>query len=138
VVWIVDCSFASALFLPDEKSEHVAGFFKGLDEKDILFVPSLWWYELSNVLSVSVTRRRLVHSNVVTIISLLRGLPFETDSISGPEYVRELFELSGMYGISSYDAAYLELSLRKNGALATIDDELSGASVNAGIPIYRF
>ncbi|RMD97649.1 MAG: hypothetical protein D6814_09080 [Calditrichaeota bacterium] len=44
--WVVDCSFAAALFLPDETSGRVRDFFSGLSEEDELVVPALWRYEL--------------------------------------------------------------------------------------------
>ena len=49
--WVVDCSFAAALFLPDETSGHVRDFFSGLSEEDELIVPVLWRYELAQVMN---------------------------------------------------------------------------------------
>ena len=50
--WVVDCSFTAALFLPDESSTKVRFFFEKLKDDDTLWVPILWWYEITNVLVV--------------------------------------------------------------------------------------
>jgi predicted nucleic acid-binding protein len=39
------------------------------------------------------------------------------------------------YRLTSYDAAYLELALRRNLPIATLDVELRGACTAAGVTI---
>ena len=68
--WVIDCSFASALFLPDEASSNVRSFFEKINDEDILLVPNLWWYEITNVLVVSERRKRLSHADIIKVISL--------------------------------------------------------------------
>jgi predicted nucleic acid-binding protein len=38
--------------------------------------------------------------------------------------------------LTSYDAAYLELAMRKKLPLATLDDELRKACISAGVSIF--
>jgi predicted nucleic acid-binding protein len=45
-------------------------------------------------------------------------------------------EVSRAYGVSAYDALYLELALRRRAALATYDDDLMAAASRAGIRLY--
>ncbi|MEI6386686.1 MAG: type II toxin-antitoxin system VapC family toxin [Spirochaetota bacterium] len=130
---ILDCSFTAALFLSDEKSESVTRAFAAFQEGETVAVPQLWWYEMGSVLTIAVKRRRLSHSGVVTIIGLLKDYGLETDQDYGESYVGQLFELSQLYGISSYDAAYLELAIRKQGRLATLDGKLADACKRAGV-----
>jgi predicted nucleic acid-binding protein len=42
-------------------------------------------------------------------------------------------ELASCHGLSAYDAAYLELALRRKLPLATVDVALSKAMVTAGV-----
>lgn len=137
MIWIIDCSFSSALFLPDEKSDRISNFFADLSNDDEIFVPALWWFELTNVFTVCVRRGRLNYSDVVNILSLFDDLKLITDVEFGPEYSKELYKLSQLYKLSAYDAAYLELAIRKNGTLNTLDDNLNQAAKSAGIKSFE-
>ena len=44
--------------------------------------------------------------------------------------------LARAYGLSSYDAAYLELAVRRGLPLATLDKELHKAAKRASVAIY--
>ena len=122
--FVIDCSFSSALFLPDEKSEAARNFFINLKSHDKVFVPILWWYETINVLHVAVKRKRLNVTEITRIIELLEKLPLETDVQYGIQYSRDLFELTQLYKVSSYDAAYIELSMRTKSKLMSLDSDL--------------
>ena len=131
--YIIDCSFSTALFLPDEKSDLVRDFFIKRKNDDNVFVPLLWWYETSNVLNTSIKRKRLSHAYAVSIIDLFDQLKLETDYESGADFTKKIFEMSQLYSLSSYDAIYLELALRKKGRLMTLDRELIEAAGKIGL-----
>jgi len=118
-VFVFDSSFTAALFLPDETSAAVTEVFERVAEDEEIFVPQLWWYEMSSVLSVAVKRRHLKHSDVSEILRLLKGYGFDTDVSYGEKYAEQLFELSRPYDVSAYDSAYIELAIRKHSTLAT-------------------
>lgn len=132
--YIIDCSFSSALFLPDEKSDGVGDFFKGLSKSDMINVPHLWWYETNNVLNISVKRKRLTHNDFSAVIELFSHMKIETDSEYGLSFSKEIFDLSQVYNLSSYDSVYLELAMRKKGRLMTLDNGLIKAAAEMGIP----
>lgn len=134
--WVLDCSFAAALTLPDKASGPVSRFF---DEKsnDELWVPALWWYELANVLTVAERRRVLTRADVEKAASLYGNLAIQTDHAEGVEYIRMLCEITRLYGLSAYDAAYLELALRKRAPLASLDRELLDAAKRSGVETWR-
>lgn len=135
--WVVDCSFAAALFLPDESSTHVREFFSRLSKNDQLLIPSLWWYELANVLIVCERKNRLHHAEVWKILGLFEKFDLETDYVIGISYSKSLYELAKQYNLSSYDAAYLELVIRKEANLASLDQQLLKVAVNCGITVYH-
>lgn len=136
MAWVIDCSFAAALFLPDERSDRAAALFRGARGNDEFIVPHLWWYELSNILKTSVARKRLTHADVMEILKQIDSMGFTTDSDFGTDYARNLFDISVLYGISAYDAAYLSLALDRKASLATLDDELAAAAAKAGVKTY--
>ena len=57
--YVVDCSFTSALFLPDESSEIAQNFFLKIQPNDVVMAPFLWWYETNNVLNIALKRKRV-------------------------------------------------------------------------------
>ena len=129
----MDCSFTAALFLPDKASAQVNRFFSEYPDSRTLHVPLLWWYELTNVLCVAQRKKLLKEVDAQRIIGLLSGLPMETDEAQGASYIRRLYEVAHTYGLSSYDAAYLELAIRVDGRLATLDKELIAAARACGV-----
>jgi predicted nucleic acid-binding protein len=131
--FVVDCSFSSTLFLPDEKSETAREFFINLKPADQVFVPILWWYETINVLHVSVKRKRLTFNESTGILELLEKMPLETDAQYGVQYSKDLFDLSQLYKISSYDAAYIELSMRTKSRLMSLDSDLIDIAKDIGL-----
>ncbi len=131
--YVIDCSFSSALFLPDEKSELISSFFEKITENDRIYIPQLWWYETSNVLNIAVRKKRITHHEVIVITKLFDNMNLETDFESGSIFTREIFNLAQEYQLSSYDSVYLELAMRKNGILMTLDEELINAAKKAGV-----
>jgi predicted nucleic acid-binding protein len=138
MIWILDCSFTSALFLPDESSDKVNDFFRNFENEYSLIVPSLWWYELSNVLFVSIKRNRLVYNDALKIFDLFKEFKIETEKNINEKIAKSIFELSRQYKISAYDATYLELALRKNAGLASLDKELNKIADKCGLNIFNF
>ncbi len=133
---VVDCSFAAALFLPDTRSKQVETFFAELDEPFELWVPALWWYEFSNVL-VTATRGKVISgADIIKIIRIFAALPIETDRAAPGTLTRAIHGLAIEYGLSAYDAAYLELAIRLQSPLATLDRQLHKASQRCGIITY--
>lgn len=131
--YILDCSFCASLFLPDEKSESIKNSFLNIEENDEVYIPLLWWYEMSNVLTTAIKRKRLKHNDVLNINKLLSSFNFITDLDYGSEYTEKLLELTQIYNLSAYDAAYLELGIRKQGSIGTLDKELTAACIKAGL-----
>lgn len=132
--YVIDCSFSSALFLPDEKSDKISDFFKNSRIDDRIIVPHLWWYETNNVLNIAVKRKRITHNDFTKVAGLFGQMKLETDSEFGFNFSREIFDLSQVYNLSSYDSVYLELAMRIKGRLMTLDAELIAAAGKIGIP----
>jgi len=57
------------------------------------------------------------------------------DPDSSEHILTDVHRLAVAYRLTSYDASYLELALRKNLPLATLDDELIAASKASGVAL---
>ena len=133
--WVLDCSVALAWGLPDECSARAERFLTALSASDALWVPSLWWYELSNGLTVARRRHRVADAEIERLVELYRALPVRTDDAAGPDLLRRLRTVADTYNLSAYDAAYLELAQRRGLRLATLDRALARAARKAGVDV---
>ena len=52
------------------------------------------------------------------------------------DHVGDVLPLAREYGLSAYDAAYLELSIRRRAPLASLDSKLQKAAQKAGVRIF--
>lgn len=92
---------------------------------DTALVPSLFWFEMRNLCLVNERRGRIDDAITTRGLALLRRLPITVDR-DGDESM--LLLLARRHKLTAYDAAYLELGLRKNVPLATLDDALMRAA----------
>lgn len=132
---VLDCSLALAWALPDETSARAEKFLAQLSPQSVLYVPALWWYEISNALTMAQRRHRLAESESRRIVDLYSTLPIKTDADLSLDVVQRLQALAREYSLSAYDAAYLELAERRNVGLATLDRRLTTAARKAGVKI---
>ncbi len=131
--WVIDASLALAWGLPDETSPQADRFLSRVSGKDVLWVPSLWWYEVANALILAERRKRLTEADGIQLRELYGLLPIKTDTITGSEMMERLRTLARLYNLSAYDATYLELALRRGLRLATLDQNLRSAAQKAGL-----
>ena len=95
-------------------------------------VPSLWRLEIANALQVGIKRKRIDAIYRDTAIRKLVLLPVEIDLDTNEFAWTTTLQLADTHQITVYDASYLELTLRRGLPLATRDDQLAAAAVNAG------
>ena len=97
------------------------------------YVPVLWRYEVSAVLARAEVRSLLAASKVSEFWKRLAALDIRVDVESADRILTDVHRLAVLHRLTSYDAAYLELALRRSLPLATLDDELRAAGVAAGV-----
>jgi predicted nucleic acid-binding protein len=134
---VVDASTALAWCFPDEASAYADGVLVALEGKAIL-VPAVWSLEVANAVLVGERKKRLRQPDIRRFTMLLGGLSLVQDIQSISEHVSNILPLAREYGLSAYDAAYLELSIRHGAALATLDSKLQRAAKQAGVKIFAW
>jgi len=132
---VVDASVALAWCFPDEASEYADGVLIALKGQTII-VPAVWSLEITNALLVGERRKRLRQPEILRFVALLEGLLVLEDHQTVSESVSKVLPLARDYGLSAYDAAYLELAIRHSTPLATLDGNLQKAAKRAGIRIF--
>jgi len=132
---VLDCSLALAWALPDEGSMRAEKLLGQITPRSILLVPALWWYEISNALTMAQRRYRLAEADSRRVMEPYEALPIQTDVDLGLDTVWRLQALAQQYSLSAYDAAYLELAQRKGVRLATLDRRLIMSARKAGVRV---
>jgi len=127
---VVDASVAIAWCLREEEDSALADAVMAEVSSSQAIVPGLFWYEVRNVLAVAERRGHITAEESELHLSRLRVLPLTTDHKQDD---REVLILVRRHGLSGYDAAYLETTLRRGGALATLDDKLAAAADERGV-----
>jgi predicted nucleic acid-binding protein len=122
--FVLDASVAVAWAFDDE-DHPVAALALSLIRSDEGCVPSLWWFEVRNVLIVNERRGRLRETDTAVFLRSLIRLPIVVDRT--PEEGAVL-ALARRHGLTVYDAAYLELAGRNGVPLATLDLHLAQAA----------
>ncbi len=72
---------------------------------------------------------------VADFLEDLAALPIKVDADSGSFILSDVHRLAVTYGLTSYDAAYLEVALRRQLPLARLDVELVRACQAAGVGV---
>jgi predicted nucleic acid-binding protein len=95
-----------------------------------IVVPSVWWFEVRNALVMGERRGRITERDTADFLRSLSRLPVTIDRV--PKET-EMLMLARRHRLTVYDAAYLELSIREDLQLATLDRELCAAARGEGI-----
>jgi predicted nucleic acid-binding protein len=121
---------ASWVFADKSSTVATAAFDRICDESAI--VPSLWWFEIRNIVIVGERRKRIKEKATRAFLEMMSRLPIRADRNPNESL---LFQLCRRYRLSVYDAAYLELAARESAPLATLDKVLAVAAQAEGVPL---
>jgi predicted nucleic acid-binding protein len=98
-------------------------------------VPALWRLEVLNGLQVAVRRGRIDIAYRDASLADLQSLAIAIDPDTNRLAWSATLRLCERFGLTPYDAAYLELALRRQLPLATLDGELSRAAQAENVPL---
>jgi predicted nucleic acid-binding protein len=97
-------------------------------KRESAIVPSHWFLEVANALAMAERRKRIEPSTSDEFISLLGSFRIDTDDNSTNLAFTQVLALARSHQLTTYDAAYLELSQRQQLPLASLDLELRAAA----------
>jgi predicted nucleic acid-binding protein len=124
---VLDSSATLAWVYKDERSDAIA---QVLDQVISMgaWVPSLWRLEVADVLEMSVRRGRVDAAFRDATLADLEFLPIQTDLDTEKHAWQATLRLAERHRLTLYDAAYLELAMRRRLPLATLDRQLRAAA----------
>jgi predicted nucleic acid-binding protein len=132
---VIDGSTALGFLLRDEQDSGALAALAAIESGAPTFVPAHCRIEAANGLLMAERRKRITHSDVAEAMSLLDALPMVTDNETAAKAGGETMAMARQYRLTIYDAAYLELAMRRGASLATNDMELANAARAAGVAL---
>ena len=132
--FVVDNSVVMSWCFKDETNQYADAVLDRLSEATA-FVPSIWPLEVVNVLLAAERKKRLNEADSVRFITLLSQLPIMVEHERPERIMKDLLALARANNLSSYDASYLDLSMRKGFPLATLDTRLREAAKKTEVPV---
>ena len=126
--FIADASVGVAWAVQSQASAATDDLLDQVAAGDSLIVPTLWPFEIANSLLVLFRRKKILAPERDRALEALARLPFTVDD-EGPRLAfGRSSELAADHGLSVYDAAYLELAMRRRLPLASRDQALCQAA----------
>jgi predicted nucleic acid-binding protein len=130
--FVLDGSVTLAWYFKDEADPYadaVAAGFPGVQA----VVPEIWPLEIANAVLMGERRKRSTEAQAAKWLGYLGSLPIAIDDETNVRAWTEVLSVARAHQLSAYDAAYLELALRRGLALASLDANLKAAAKAAGV-----
>jgi predicted nucleic acid-binding protein len=131
MAFVLDVSVTAVWALADESSPLAENASTRL-KSEIALVPTIWWYEVRNLLVVNERRGRLTEDESAEFLDLLSSFPIRINPIADEQAT---IGLARQHRLSVYDAAYLALAKSERIPLATLDRALEAAAKAEGVEI---
>ena len=131
---VIDSSITLAWLLSDERPALATATLHQVAEAGAC-VPSLWRLEVANALQAAVRRKRIDPAFRDASLRDLGALEIRIDAETDLHVWTDTLLIAQRFGLTLYDAAYLELALRSGEPLATLDTALATAARQAGVAV---
>lgn len=132
--FVIDASVALAWCFDDEATAATRALLDRFTDESAE-VPSLWHLEIANALVVGERNRRITPARTSEFIALIGTLPIVADEQTPRLALTTVLDLARSEALSTYDASYLELAMRRGVPLATKDNALAKAARRVGVTL---
>jgi predicted nucleic acid-binding protein len=134
VTLVLDASMTIAWLFDEEQTQAAHAVMRRVVDEGAI-VPSLWRLEIANVLRNALRRGRCDEAYVDRSLARLARLAIERDEETDDHAWGSTRTLARTENLSLYDAAYLELAMRRGLSLASCDKALLAAAVRSKVPV---
>jgi len=131
--FVLDASVALSWCFDDEVSTYAELVLDLLADGAEARAPAIWPLEVANSMLSAQRRKRINEAESVRWLNRIGALRIVISGPSNLGEIGDLFAIARQFGLSIYDATYLELARRFDLPLATIDRRLSAAASKSGI-----
>jgi len=134
--FVIDKSVIMSWCFEDEGNGYAEAVLESLETGEA-FVPAIWPLDVGNVLLVAERKKRLSHASAVRFLGLLGGLPISVEQEPPDRMLKEILSLAREHELSTYNASYLDLAMRLDLPISTLDTSLLKAAGKCEVPIYE-
>jgi predicted nucleic acid-binding protein len=93
---------------------------------------------MANGLAVAYCRQRITSADKSVFLTALSRLRIVVEADASPQAVIRAGTAAAMrFGLTAYDAAYVDLALREGLIPATLDTAMRQAAEHAGVTVFR-
>ena len=131
---VVDSSALCALCFEDEVTAGSDELLQQQEQGNV-WAPNLLLWEEANVLLMAQRRGRLSQAQRVEALQLIASLGLALDDAAPVVVWQDVIQLADQMGLTSYDAAYLELAMRLGTPLACRDKALQHCCQQLGVQL---
>ena len=131
---VLDASLTLSWFFKDERTPGADAVLTEVTERGAV-VPALWRLEVANALQMALRRKRIDAAFRDAALTQLSRLSISADPDTDAYAWTVTLQLADRFQLTLYDAAYLELAVRRGLPLATLDRELRDASAALAITL---
>lgn len=133
-MFVVDCSVAMAWLFHDEATSKTTALLNRLATETAV-VPAWWFLEITNVLAMAERKGRITPKQSGAFIADVSKLGIERDDEAPDRAFTHLLPLCRTHRLTSYDAIYLDLAMRRSLPLATLDEDLRRTAKKLGVSL---
>lgn len=133
--FVLDSSITLAWYFKDELNEYASAVRERMVQSRAI-VPGLWPLEVANSIVIGERRGRSTRAQAATWLSVLGALPIFVDGETSVRAWGDTLNIARAQNLSAYDAAYLEVAMRRGLPIATLDCELKTAAVVVGVSLF--
>jgi predicted nucleic acid-binding protein len=130
---VLDASVTLCWLFEDQATAYTDSVLDRLVSGDDAAVPTIWPYEIANVVAVAERRKLVNAAQAMAFLQTLGQLSIALDRTKVQDVFSLVLEATRRYRLSAYDASYLELAMREALPLATVDAALRNAARAAGV-----
>ena len=131
---VLDASLTVAWYFEDESTDATDALLQRVTATGAV-VPSLWRLEVASAFQSAIRRKRIDTAYRDRSLARLAQLPVKVDADAESHTWSTTLRLADQFGLTIYDATYLELALRLGLPLATLDQPLRKAGGAIGITL---
>ena len=128
---VLDASMALEWYVPGSASDAALGKRALLDDHLAVVTP-IWSWEIINFWAGRLHRDLVNAEEAEAMLLDMLALPFAVADPGSPE---TCLKLCATFGLTAYDASYLQLALAMDSPLATLDKALIRAAEAVGVDV---
>ena len=133
-MFVLDASLALSWVFDEEETERSREVLQRILD-DVAVVPSVWPLEVANAVLIGLRHGRFTEEDAASFVDAMSAFDVDVDEQAHRVAFAALVPLARKHQLTSYDAAYIELAVRRDAPLATFDADLARAARAAGVQL---